>query len=140
MADDTPSTAPPFEPDDTLVAPYLDAHDGRLYVQRCATCGTYRFPPRRVCTVCGGREATWEASSGRGRVWSFAIFHKAYLSEFADKVPYNVAVVELEEGPRVISNIVGVEHDDLEIDLEVEATPTTEPDGRTVVRFRVAQP
>lgn len=132
---------PPFEPGPALVAPYLDAADGRLRLQRCSTCGTYRFPPRRVCANCGGWTATWEVASGRGLVWSFAIFHKSYLPEFDDLVPYNVAVIELAEGPRVISNVVGVDPADLRIDLPVEATPGIAPDGRPVVKFRpVASP
>jgi uncharacterized protein len=91
-----------------------------LLVQRCGSCGRYWFPPANVCQHCWSDRYTWQQVSGRGRVHSFTVFRRAYATELADQLPYVVAVVELEEGPRLITNVVGVEPDDVRVDLPVE--------------------
>jgi len=78
-----------------------------LVVQRCAACGTFRFPARDLCSRCLSREAEWALVSGRGAIFSWAVMHQVYHPGFADEVPYAVVVVELEEGARLVSNLVG---------------------------------
>ncbi|WP_426958430.1 Zn-ribbon domain-containing OB-fold protein [Muricoccus radiodurans] len=93
---------------DELTRPYWDGlAEGVLRFQRCAACGHAWLPPRDACPRCLSAEAVWEAAGGGGRVVSWVVFHKAYHDAFADRVPYNVAIVELEEGPRLITNILG---------------------------------
>jgi len=81
---------------------------GELRVQRCASCGTRRVPPRPMCHVCTSTDVEWELLSGRGRVWSFAIPHPPLLPAYAEVAPYNVVVVEAEEDPtiRFVGNLV----------------------------------
>jgi uncharacterized OB-fold protein len=79
---------------------------GELRLQRCARCARVRFPPRPICPACGAREAAVFAASGRGRLHSYVI-HQRAAPGF--QPPYVIAVVELDEGPRMLSNLVGVD-------------------------------
>jgi uncharacterized OB-fold protein len=101
------------------MAPFFAAARRReLVVQRCRGCGAHRFPARDICSRCLAREASWERVSGRGTVFSFAIMHQAYHPAF--EVPYAVVVVELEEGVRMLSNVVDCPLSELAIGLPVE--------------------
>jgi uncharacterized protein len=90
-----------------LNEPYWSAlREGELKIQRCA-CGACWLPARPECPSClKGDEWRWVSTRGRGRVVSWVIYHSAYHPAFADRLPYNVALVELEEGPRLITNIL----------------------------------
>ena len=109
--------------------PHLDGlRRGELHVARCAHCGSPAFPPPVICPRCGDAAATeWFVASGRGIVWSFAVFRRTYLA--AHPAPYTVAVVELTEGPRLISNIVGAEPGAIRIGMTVRAEVETGPDA-----------
>jgi hypothetical protein len=101
------------------MAPFFAAARRReLVVQRCRGCGAYRFPARDICSRCLAREASWERVSGRGTIFSFAIMHQAYHPAF--EVPYAVVVVELEEGVRMLSNVVDCPLSELTIGMPVE--------------------
>jgi uncharacterized OB-fold protein len=103
------------------MAPFWDAaRRHELVVQRCSGCGAHRFPARDICSRCLSREATWERVSGRGTVFSFAVMHQAYHPAFP--VPYAVVVVELEEGARMLTNVVGCPLDEIAIGMPVEVT------------------
>jgi len=129
--------APPT-PGREALAPFHEGLErGELRVARCTACGRLRFPPRVVCGGCASPEPPdWVAVSGRGRVWSYAIFHKQYLAE-GPQVPYNVAVVALDEGPRLISTVVSGTSGDVEVDMPVQAV-FEQSNGRAVVKFRPA--
>ena len=93
-----------------LSKPYWDAlGDGRLTFQRCRKCRHSWLPPRAECPECLAAEWDWATASGKGRVISWVIYHHAYHEAFKDKLPYNVTLVELDEGPRLITNIVNPE-------------------------------
>jgi uncharacterized OB-fold protein len=95
-----------------LNRPYWDGlNDGALRFQRCRACRHAWLPPRQECPRCLAADADWEAASGRGHVVSWVVYHTAYHDAFRDHLPYNVAVVELEEGPRLITNILAPETD-----------------------------
>ena len=81
---------------------------GELLVQACASCGVRRMPPRPMCANCRSTEVRWDATSGRGRVWSFIVPHPPLLPAFAEVAPYNAIIVELEEDPliRFAGNLV----------------------------------
>jgi hypothetical protein len=74
---------------------------GELLVQACASCGRRRMPPRPMCPHCRSIDVRWEATSGRGRVWSFIVPHPPLLPAFAEVAPYNAIIVELEEDPMI---------------------------------------
>jgi uncharacterized OB-fold protein len=118
--------------------PYWEgAREGKLLLQRCGDCGTLRFFPRYLCTACGSDRTEWAEASGRGTVHSFTIVHRAAFPEFQARTPYVVALVDLEEGPRIMTNIVG--DDALAVSIgdavvvEFEARGT---DGAKVPQFR----
>src|SRR5215218_5489245 len=95
-----------------LSQPYWDAlKSGRLTFQRCRTCNYAWLPPRAECPECLASEPEWTEASGKGRVISWVIYHHAYHEAFKDKLPYNVVLVELDEGPRLITNIEFDQHD-----------------------------
>jgi uncharacterized OB-fold protein len=110
---------------------------GELCLQRCCTCSRVRYPPAPICPNCLGVEVEWEAMSGRGTIFSFMIFRRAYHPAWADRVPYNVALIELEEGPRMISNVIDVEPDALRVGQHVGAVFEAVSDEVAVPRFRL---
>jgi len=112
------------------------ARAGRLKLQRCRDCGRWRYPPAHHCYWCLSEEADWEPVSGRGTVYSFVVFHQAFHPAFKDRLPYNVAVVELVEGPRLVTNIVGCRNDEIYVGMPVEAVYEPLTEEVTLVKFR----
>ncbi len=121
-------------------APYWQgARDNKLLLQRCSDCGTLRFFPRYLCTECGSDNTGWVEATGRGTVHSFTVVHRAAFPEFQERTPYVVALIDLEEGPRMMSNIVGA--DALEVAIGDAVTVEFEDrgdDGAKVPQFRRA--
>lgn len=121
-------------------APYWQgARDNKLLLQRCSDCGTLRFFPRYLCTECGSDNTGWVEATGRGTVHSFTVVHRAAFPEFQERTPYVVALIDLEEGPRMMSNIVGA--DALEVAIDDAVTVEFEDrgdDGAKVPQFRRA--
>jgi len=111
---------------------------GRLTVQRCAACGKMRFPAASICDDCLSAEAAWVEVSGLGTVWSFCEFHRLYFKGFEPDLPYNVALVRLDEGPRMYTNIVGVPILDIKVDMRVKAVFEPVSDEVTLVKFTAA--
>jgi uncharacterized OB-fold protein len=114
-------------------APYWEAANrGELQIQRCIACRRYYFYPRTACPHCGSTDVTWETVSGRGRLHTYVINHRP-APGFEDEAPYAIAVVELEEGPRMMANITGVPNtpDQLELDMSLEVR--FEPRGEQTV-------
>lgn len=107
---------------------------GQLLVQGCGACGALCHPPSPLCPSCHSSERTMQQMSGRGRVASFIIVHHPPNPWF--ELPVVVATVELEEGPRVISNVCGVPLEEIDLGLEVEVFfAVTEQDGVGVPLF-----
>jgi uncharacterized OB-fold protein len=89
-----------------LAAPFLEsANSGVLSLQRCIACGLDQLPPRARCARCGSVDFEWVRASGRGTIASFAVIHRAPAAEDQARVPYVYAVVELVEGPRIVTNV-----------------------------------
>lgn len=109
---------------------------GILSMQQCAGCGHIRYPINRHCPRCLSTDYAWTPLSGRGTVYAYVVFHKAYHPGFKNDVPYNVALVHLEEGPRMYSNIVGVPLDRVRIGDEVEVVFDKVTPDITIPRFR----
>ncbi len=110
------------------------ARNGRLLIQQCNQCAKLRHPPGPGCPACGSLE--WKAieSSGRGTVYSFAIHHYPPVPGF--EYPNAIGLIELEEGTRLISNIVGIDPDAIEIGMGVEVTFDTFEGDLTLPQFK----
>jgi uncharacterized OB-fold protein len=116
--------------------PYWEAIGrGQLLFQRCS-CGHVQFPPRHLCTKCWNDTLEWVESSGRGTVESFTVVRRAPIEEFRDKVPYVIVAIVVEEGPRMITNLVG--EGALEVAIGDPVTVTFLPDhhGRVLPQFQ----
>ena len=110
------------------------AGEGRLVVQRCAGCGTHRFPPRPVCGPCGRAEFEWSEVSGSGRVVSWTVTHQLYHPDLTGAVPYVLLLVELAEQPGLLMyGNTAVPPARLRDRLPVHAVFRPHPDGWTRV-------
>ena len=119
------------------MAPFFEAaRRHELVVQRCRGCGALRFPARDLCSRCLTRDAEWAPVSGRGTVFSFAIMHQVYHPGFANAVPYVVVVVELEEGARLLSNVVDCPAREIAIGMPVEVVFEDVTAEVTLPKFR----
>jgi uncharacterized protein len=94
------------------------AHEGRLIVQRCTECGNAQLYPRWRCLRCRGR-VEWVDATGGGTVYSFTVIRQNFSRSFRHLIPYVVALVDLDEGPRLMTNLVGVDPDDVRIGMRV---------------------
>lgn len=92
---------------------------GKLLLQFCDQCQQHQFYPRLYCMHCGSSNVRWVSASGRGVIYSYTIIHQNKSPEFVQDTPYNVAVVQLAEGPRLMSTIVETDLAELRIDLPV---------------------
>lgn len=105
---------------DDVNTPYWEgARNGVLRVQRCSS-GHLRYPLAPVCPQCLSTDYTWQDVSGRGTVYTFGVFRHRYNEAWSERVPYAVAIVQLEEGPFVISDLVDVDVDDVRVGMDVQ--------------------
>jgi uncharacterized OB-fold protein len=115
--------AKPIPVPDEASAPYFEgAKQHKLMLMRCGDCGTWRYPSRFHCPNCWSENTEWKQASGKGSVYTYAAMHQLYHPGFEPDLPYVVAVIELEEGPRIPSNIVGINKDDVRVGMPVEVT------------------
>jgi uncharacterized OB-fold protein len=116
---------------------YWDAcREGRLLVRRCHSCGNAHHPPRPACPICWSSDVIWEEASGAGTLYSFSVIHENDLPPFSAGLPYVVAVVELAEGPRMMTTIVESDHDDLRVGAAVSVA-FADRAGVSIPVFRV---
>ena len=124
---------PPLPQSDALTVPFWEAcRLGALEVSACADCGQRFLPPGPCCPRCWSTQLAPHEVSGRGRIFSFAVYRRTYHP--ATPAPYVVALVELDEGPRLISNIVGCAPEEVAVDMPVEVR-FEEADDFTLPRF-----
>jgi uncharacterized OB-fold protein len=103
--------------------PYWDScRRGQLLIQKCDSCGEYQFYPRGICANCWSNDIQWITSSGKGTVWTFTVTYQNGTPGFAEDVPYVLALVELEEGVRMFTNIVECDPRSVTIGMPVEVT------------------
>jgi len=108
---------------DNETQPFWDgAREGRLVIRRCNTCGAAFFYPRPFCPKCWSADVGWIDASGRATLYTWSIVHVNDLPPFHERVPYVAAIVTLEEGPRMMTNVVGVDFDDLDADMALRVT------------------
>ncbi|MBW3609857.1 MAG: Zn-ribbon domain-containing OB-fold protein [Actinobacteria bacterium] len=98
------------------------AAEGRLLIQRCGTCGAAVFFPRSVCPVCHDDALEWADAAGTGTVYSYTVLHRAGKPGWEADVPYVVALIELDEGPRLMGNLLEVELPQVRIGMPVRVT------------------
>lgn len=107
-----------------------------LVIQRCKDCGTYRHYPRAMCSNCNSTNIEWAKVSGKGSVYTYTVAYPPVHPAFADEVPYAIAIVELEEGVRMVTNVVDCKPEDIYIGMSVEVVFDEVTDQVTLPRFR----
>lgn len=107
-----------------------------LKLQKCLDCGQFRYPAARICPFCHSMNDEWIEVSGRGRVYTWTVFHQVYHPAFKDDAPYNVAIIKLDEGPQLISNVTGCELSDIYPDMPVEVVFEKITEDVTLPKFR----
>ncbi len=131
------SAAPPLPQPSVESEPFWDAvQRGELRIQRCARDGELFFPPASRCPRDWSTEWTSEKVSGRGTVHSFVVFQRSYHPAFRDAIPYAVAIVELAEGPRMVTRLVDVDVKDVRVGMPVEVVFVGVAEGTRVPLFR----
>jgi uncharacterized OB-fold protein len=101
--------------------PFWDAaREGRFLIARCGSCGRAHHYPRPFCPYCWSEDVSWEDASGRATLYTYSTVHVNDLAPFAERLPYVAAVVDLEEGPRVMTNIVDCDPSSLRIGMALE--------------------
>lgn len=124
---------------DPVTAPFWESVDNHaMQIQFCDDCGKGVFYPRGICPHCFSSSLTWKSVSGKGQIHAFTIIHRHPNPAFQAAVPYVVALIELEEGVRMMSNIVGVppEPDRVKIGTPVEVVYEQESNGATLPKFK----
>jgi uncharacterized OB-fold protein len=110
----------------------------RLMLPRCDGCGQFWFPPSRRCRHCLSPRFTWREAKGTGRIYSFVVFHRVYHPGFEADVPYTVALVALDEGPRFLTTIVGIDPTKVRCDMDVRVVFDDVAPGIAVPKFAPA--
>ena len=139
MTQEAPRITPPVpQPESDFY--WEKCKEQELWLRHCQACGATYFYPRDICPKCFSRNTDWIKSSGRGVLHSFAIVHRGPTPAFRDKVPYVVAIVELEGGARLPTNLVEVEPDPsvIKCDMPVEVVFEQLDDNITLPKFQPA--
>ena len=138
-APDTPPIPPPMpQPESDFYWEKCKAHE--LWLRHCKSCDQAYFYPRDICPNCGSRDTDWIQSSGRGTLHTFSIVHRGPTPAFRDRVPYIPAIVEVESGARIATNLVEVEPDPaaIKVGMAVEVVFEDLTDTITLPKFRPA--
>jgi uncharacterized protein len=112
----------------------------KLVLPFCRDCGVPHLPPGPVCPSCFSDRLQWRPASGRGRISTWTVVHKAWFPAFAGDVPYNVVQVELDEGPRLTANVIGLANDQLKVGMPVTVEFDDVAEAVTLPRFRPVDP
>jgi len=119
--------------------PYWDGlKEQKLLVPRCAECGHVFFYPRILCPRCHSRNLTWVETSGKGKLYAFEIAYQSFNPAMKVRPPYVLAMIELDEGPRLMSNLINAEPDPkvLKCDMRVEVVFSRLSDDITIPLFQ----
>ena len=133
---DTParSDLPTIEPESR---PYWDAAaDGKLLLRSCGDCGAVHHYPRPFCPTCWSENVAWVESSGRATLYTWSTVFVNDMYPFKERLPYIAAVVDLEEGPRMMTNVVDAEPDQLQVGMALEVAFRPVNDDITAPVFR----
>jgi uncharacterized protein len=120
MTNPAPEASKPIPEPDEASAPFWEGSlKGKLMLMKCSTCGTQRLPARTHCDECLSSDFAWVEASGRGKVHTFGVMHQKYHPGWNPEIPYNVTIVELDEGPRFPTNLVGIANDQIKVGMPV---------------------
>ena len=132
-AQSLPAPAPAVNPE---TREFWDATaQDRLLLRRCRDCGAVIWYPRAICPECSSLQTEWFEAAGRGRIYSYTVNHRGE-GAYQGVPPFVLAYVELDEGPRVMTNIVGAEPGELAVGLPVEVVFHDTGDGAALPRFQ----
>ena len=124
---------------DLETQPFWDAtREGRLLIKHCNACGEHHFYPRPFCPKCWSDDVEWVEASGRASLYTWSVVYRNDLPPFGERVPYVAAVVDLAEGPRMMTNVVECEFDALAVGMDLDAVFHPISDEVTIVQFRPA--
>ena len=127
----------PIPTPDADSRPFWEAcRQHKLVFQKCNNCGHVRWPAAIICPQCHSQDCRWIESAGKGSVYTFTVYHQAFDPAFKDELPYVTAVVELAEGPMLLSNIVDCDRADLRCDMPVEVVWDDVSEDCTLPKFR----
>ena len=116
--------------------PFWDGcREGRFLLRRCRACGAFSFYPRPFCPECWSPDVEWVEATGRATLYTYSVVHVNDLPPFPERVPYVAAIVELDEGPRVMTNLEEVSFDDVRIGAPVEVAYRAISDDITIPVF-----
>jgi uncharacterized OB-fold protein len=132
----TATSRPIPVPDDRSSPFFAAAGKGQLLIKRCRGCGRSLAPQRETCDACASEALEWAPASGKGTLYSYVFMHQVLHPAFREEVPYNVIVVELDEGPRITSNLVGTPDDQMRVGMRLEAVFEQLSDAVAVPKFR----
>jgi uncharacterized OB-fold protein len=127
------------EPNETTRPFWEGTRAHQLRIQRCRDCRKYIFYPRALCPFCLSEHLEWRVASGRGKVYSYTVVRRAMHPAFREDVPYVLAIVELDEGPRLTTNIIGVPADEVRVDMPVRAAYDDVTPDLTLLKFEPMQ-
>ncbi len=132
-----PEPTRPEPPVTEVSAPFWEAtKDTRLVLQWCTTCERAIFFPRAVCPICLGSQLEWREASGNATVYAVTVEHRAQDPRLASRVPYAVALIDLDEGVRMMSNVIQCDPDDVVVGMRVTVAWEQLSDGRHLPMFR----
>ncbi|WP_338672106.1 Zn-ribbon domain-containing OB-fold protein [Streptomyces sp. SCSIO 30461] len=129
-----------IEADDFTRTYWAAAADGRLLIRRCGSCGEAHHYPREFCPHCWSEDVGWERAEGRATLYTWSVVHRNDLPPFADRAPYAAAVVDLAEGPRMMTEVVDCPETDLRVGMDLEVAFRKEGDGTEGIAVPVFRP
>ena len=138
MSEESRARKPVPRPSPESLPFWQAAKENRLLLPRCNHCGRYFFPPSQRCRHCLSKDIAWAESKGTGRIYSFVVYHRSYHPAFEADIPYVVAIVELDEGVRLLSNIVGTPPENVRCDQRVRVI-FQDRDGISIPMFELTQ-
>jgi uncharacterized OB-fold protein len=131
-----PTPAPYLSPDNAEF--WAATAEGKLLLRRCDDCGGFIWYPRPFCPVCGSLNTSWHEACGWGTVYTFTVVYRSDESDYRSAVPYVIAYVEIEEGPRIMTNIVGIEPSEVRVGMPVRVVFHDTGKGSALFRFQPA--
>lgn len=111
------------------------AKEERLLIKHCEDCGAYVYYPRPFCPSCWSRNVTWHQASGNANLYTWSVIFNNDQPPFRDRVPYVAAIVDLEEGPRMMTNVVDTPFEDLRVGMALRVTWMPISDDYTIPVF-----
>ncbi len=111
----------------------------QLKFQKCSVCGYVRWPASILCPQCHSTDTEWIAASGKGKVYTFVVFHHVYHKAFENEIPYVTAVIKLEEGPHLLSNIIDCDPNEVNCDMPVQVKWEDVGEGFSIPKFKLVR-